>query len=240
MDLQGISEVENNLVKLSLQNKNDPYIIHANEAVKFLYEFILSIRSTKESVFFMSFLSQFQKYIVLSILSGIRRHHVQAVLDLRYATESGCWAAFAISHGELSDYADLNGNILSPKLKHTTNMYKWLEDNYKLSNDSIKRFKNQLNSISAHSNLVDAQRNFSSVDIKGMQTHFFDNSKDQHISADLWAVSNLTMGILDLFYGVNLDFKLLTLIDDFLPRMNEFAKENDKLKLQYLQMSDLA
>lgn len=46
----------------------------------------------------------------------------------------------------------------------------------------------------------------------------------------LWLISNITRGILDLFYKVSKDYPLIKVVDDFEIRMHYLCNENDRLK----------
>ncbi|MCU0653680.1 MAG: hypothetical protein MUD10_05480, partial [Candidatus Pacebacteria bacterium] len=109
-------------------------------------------------------------------------------------------------------------------------MYQWLDGKYQEGSISLKRYKDQTNALSSHANIVDAHRTFSGLINGQFKTQFFDNSEDRHIKTDLWAVANLVMGSLDLFYGVNKDFNIFELSDDFLERMKILETENSRLK----------
>jgi hypothetical protein len=113
-------------------------------------------------------------------------------------------------------------------------MYQWLDKNYPDGSASLKRYKDQTNALSSHANIVDAQRTFSGLVAGKFRTQFFDNSEDRHIKTDLWAVANLVMGALDLFYGVNQNFDIFEFSDDFLVKMKILSAENEQLKNKML------
>lgn len=225
MKISEISEREHEMVIMA-EEMNESYMAHAQYAVDFLGSFIHKVKP--RGIFFVIFLSQVIKHIKLALLSSARFHHVQATLDLRFALESVCWAAYGMAHTKPESFAEsADHNTLEP-LENIVS-YKWLEEEFPEGNEEIKRFKSMLNKISTHSNIVDAYRNFSIKD-DGLEYHFFDNSKDRHVKVDLWSVANLTMGALDLFYGVNGKYDAIEFESSFLEKMDVFKKENERLK----------
>lgn len=104
----------------------------------------------------------------------------------------------------------------------------------------MKRYKGQTNALSSHANIVDARRTFSGLVNGQFKTQFFDSSEDRHIKTDLWAVANLVMGSLDLFYGVNKDFNIFKFSDDFLGKMKILEEGNYRLKNIMLSDPNLA
>lgn len=113
-------------------------------------------------------------------------------------------------------------------------MYKWLDKNYPAGSQSLKRFKGSTNKLSTHANVVDAYRNFVGMVEGKISTSLFDKSEEHYIKTDLWTVANLSMGLLDIFYGVNRDYPQLILQDDFLARMKKLKEDNDTLKIEMM------
>jgi len=238
MDIDKISEAENQLVQDAI-SLNEEFFLHAKYAVDFAHSFVK--RVDPESLYFLLFLSSFQKHIILALLSSVRLHHIQANFNLRFSSESSAWAAFAIGNndpdGDKEKFAlTSEDGILNPNDDLKKKMYQWLDEEYPAGSTSLKRYKNQTNALSSHSNIVDAHRTFSGLDDDKFTTQFFDNSEDRHIQTDLWAVANLVMGALDLFYGVNKDFNIFEFSDDFLQKMKTLRIENDRLKNEMLSI----
>lgn len=242
MNILEISKSENDLVQKA-KSVSDVFYLHAQYAVDLSHAFIKNVNHN--SFYFLVFLSSFQKHIVLAFLSAIRFHHIQTNFDLRFASESSAWAAFAIGNNSLEKDREKfaiedESGILNPDDALKKAMYKWLNEEYNEGSVSLKRYKNQTNALSSHANIVDAHRTFSGFVDGKFKTQFFDNSEDRHIKTDLWAVANLVMGSLDLFYGVNKDFNIIEFSDDFLERMSVLKAENDNLKSVMLSHPKLA
>ncbi len=238
MDIDKISEIENQFIQEAVL-ENEEFFTHAKFAVDFAHSFIKKV--DPNSFYFLVFLSCFQKHIILAFLSALRLHHIQTNFDLRFASETSAWAAFAIGNNDpdkdkekfalTSEDGILN---LNEDLKRK--MYQWLDKNYPDGSASLKKYKGQTNALSSHANIVDAQRTFSGLVEGKFRTQFFDNSKDRHIKTDLWAVANLVMGALDLFYGVNRDFNIFEFSEDFLQKMKFLRTEDDRLKNKMLSI----
>ncbi len=181
------------------------------------------------------FFASVEKHIILGALSSVRLHHVQATLDYRYATEAGCWAAYALAYPDPKKFADRKDDgSLEPTKKLKAEMYGWIETNYPAGNESIKRFKDSINALSTHANIVDAHRQFGEFEKEKIGIEFFDKQEHHHVITDLWTAANLTMGLLDLFYGVNKDHVQLVFQDDFLERIAKLKKENDEIKAEMM------
>jgi len=231
-DIVEISKSENELVQ-NAKTMNEPFYLHAQYGVDFVHSFLKKV--DPNSFYFLLFLSSLQKHIVLAFLSAVRFHHIQTNFDLRFASESSAWAAFAIGNNdpekdkEKFAIKDESG-ILNPNDDLKKKMYQWLNEKYREGSVSLKRYKDQTNALSSHANIVDAQRTFSGLSNGQFKTQFFDNSEDRHIKTDLWAVANLVIGSLDLFYGVNKDFNIFEPSDDFFERIKILKIENDRLK----------
>jgi len=232
MDITEISKTENEMIQ-EAKSMNEEFFIHAQYAVDFAHSFLKRVDSN--SLYFIIFLSSFQKHIILAFLSAIRLHHIQTNFDLRFASETSAWAAFAIGNNDpIKDKEKFaltsEDGILNPNDDLKKKMYKWLDEKYSGGSTSLKRYKNQTNALSSHANIVDAHRTFSGFIDGKFKTQFFDSSEDRHVKTDLWAVANLVMGALDLFYGVNKDFNIFEFSEDFLEKMKILKIENDRLK----------
>ncbi len=52
---------------------------------------------------------------------------------------------------------------------------------------------------------------------------------------DLWMIGNVAMGLMDLFYGVNKGRDVIKFIDEFIPRLKDLEKQNNKLKAEMMR-----
>lgn len=235
MNIKEIAILENEVI-LESEEECSAYAEHAEFAIGMISSFAKV--KLPEGLIFSLFLNQVQKHAMLSLLSALRRHHVQATLDLRFAIEAGCWAAFALAHYETESFAELGkANFIDPNPKLKSEMYEWIQKNYTPGSDSLKGFKNQLNALSTHANIVDCWRNFHDETL----THdFFDKFEEHHIKTDVWAVANLCRGLIDLFYGVNKDYNILTISADFMVNFKKMEFDNNKFKAEMMAHPNLA
>lgn len=211
------------------------YFINAADFNHLLNEFLKSI--DPDRFIFAVFLSQIKKHHTLALFSAVRLHHTQAMMDMRQVLEAGACAAYAIANTSVEDFADVDSQgIMNPSDTLTKKRYKWLEENYKAGSDAIKNMKGSINNSTAHSNIVYAHQTFNFDGQSGkFDTPFFDIEDEYHVKTDLWMIGNVSMGLMDLFYGVNKEYDVIKFIDDFIPRLKSLEKQNDKLKNEMTQ-----
>ncbi len=185
---------------------------------------------------FCAFLGQIQKHSLLAILSTLRRQETQAMMNLRQLLESSALAAYSIGDGKYDDFLTKdNKDLFELSKKYKEKAYPWLDENYKLGSDAIKRMKDLINESSSHSNLVIAYRNFKlNPKSKFAEIPFFDFKDEYQTKTTLWQISNIIMGVMDLFYGINQQYKVLVFSPDFVERLKELEKVNDKLKAEMM------
>ncbi len=213
------------------------YFINASEFNGLFNDFIKSMDDPAKFIS-MAFIFQIEKYLTLALFSAIRRHHIQANMNLRYVIEAAQWAAYAMGNEEEGKFYDKDKNgFISVEDKHEKAMYKWLDENFKVKADETKRLKKMISGAGAHSNITYAFQNFEMKPIEdpGFRTTFFDPENDYWIKTDLWFVANTAMGLLDLFYGVNQKYKVFKFIDDFGPRFKTLVDQNNRLKAEMME-----
>jgi hypothetical protein len=166
------------------------------------------------------------------MLSAVRRHHTQAMMHLRQALEAGACAAYAVANIDPADFADADEHgLLNPSQELTAKRYKWLGDNFKAGSQGIKGMKDAINKSAAHANIVYASNTFHIAENwKRFDTPFFDIQDDHFVKVDLWQSATIALGLLDLFYGVGQKNGGVVFTREFLPRFQELAGTNQKLK----------
>ncbi len=223
---------------LASQEKYKEFFEHAFKSHTLLQKFITNAKP--EAFFFLIFLSQIRKQHLLAILSVARKHHVQMVMNLRQVLEAGATAAYAIGNPKTEDYANLTElGLLETPAKLVAKRYQWLDKHYPNGSKAIKDIKDQIQK-SVHANIVDAYRNFkvkNGTDLLEIHTPFFDYENDFQTKSDFWIIGNVAMGLVDLFYGVNKDYNVLTFKDDFVANLLLFEAENKRLKEIQMQTS---
>lgn len=233
-EIKDLSETENEMVKKAYENYGNVFD-NANKSVLLIWSFFSDVKP--EAFIFISFLSQVRTSLSLALLSTVRRHDVQTHMMLRNALESAVLACYALyktnwrEFGNIDDIGCLqtNDNVLN-------NAYKWLGDKYKDFSDGIKSFKDIINELFAHANLAPAICNVNFSELKG-ETLFFDK-EGILINNRLWVIANISCGLLDLFRKVIQEFPLVTLIDNFEPKMRELGTENERIKKELMAFQD--
>ncbi len=193
---------------------------------------------------FNLFFSQIKKHIVLSFLSVLRRHHIQAMLDLRQVLEAGAKGAYAIAFQLDEDKfikIDENGTAFEPE--ELKKMYNWLEQNYPESARSLKELKSTINKSCAHANIINAFQNFKvDEEEKNFEFSFFDEDDIDLVKVDLFFIGNIAKGLMDLFYGVNQkqNQNLITFSLDFRKQLKQYEAIETKLKSEIISKERFA
>jgi len=207
------------------------FFAHAIESYKLLQSFVRTIKD--EGWLFVAFFAHIKKHSLLALLSTVRLHHVQAVMNLRQVLESGANAAYALGNPNSDDFARVTKEGIINLPKNLKNIrYKWLNDNYPKGSNAIKTMKKALQ-IYSHSNIVDVHRTFKYEENDGiaqLATTYFDFENDFQTKSNLWSIANIYMGLMDLFYGINLKAKVITFSPDLVERLQEIDRENKRLK----------
>ncbi len=190
----------------------------------------------KNHFVFACFFSSVKKHITLALLSAVRLHHTQASMDLRQAIESGSAAAYAIGNPELEKFVDNSSEILEIPENLTTTQYRWLDEHYAEGSKALRQFKKHINHLSAHSNLIYAQKIFRyQEDLSSFYTPFFDIEDEYHVKSDLWFTAHVTLILLDLLYGVNQNYQSLIFVENFQSQLSTFQKESIALKNEMIE-----
>ena len=152
---------------------------------------------------FHRFHAQAKKHHTLSLLSTVRRHRIQAKLNLRYFLESTVHAAYALAHPDRTEYLDIEQStfVKDEIVKKRANS--WLSKKYPSSSAEILRMKNDINSQDAHTNIA-ASGNTFTYDPKerAIITSFFDFEDKEIIQADLWVCAQAGLVGFDLLLAV--------------------------------------
>ncbi len=224
-----IVESEKEMV-LSGAHRYGSYFANAYAFNILLQEFIKSVNPDR--FIFAMFISQIRKHHTLALFSTLRLHHIQAMMDLRQTIEAGACAAFAIANPSEEGFADFNENgLLEATQALTKKRYKWLEENFAVGSEAIKKIKGSINESVSHSNIIYAHNNFRfDANDDEFVTPFFDIEDDYLVKTNLWQIGNIAMGLMDLFYGINDKLDVIKFIESFIPRLKELELANHKLK----------
>ena len=213
------------------------YFINASEFNALLNNFVKSIDDPSKFIF-VAFLSQVRKYYTLALFSAVRLHHIQCGLNLRQVLEAGAWAAYAMAYGDRDKFCETDADgILDIPKKLKTARDDWFNQNFKIKSDELKKLKGLINKSVAHANIVYAFQNFEMkpVNDPGFHTPFFDFDDEYKVKNDLWFIANIALGLMDLFCGVNQQYKVFQLVDNFNVRFKQLVDQNNKLKLEMME-----
>lgn len=94
--------------------------------------------------------------------------------------------------------------------------------------------KEIINQFGSNANVVDASRNFKLVfEAEKFDMPFFDYEDEVLVKITLWQISNIGLGVMDLFYGINAGLAVVK-IHGWLEKFQALAKENERLKVEML------
>lgn len=226
-----ISEEENRLIQLS-ESRYGKIFKDAHETIIYSWEVI---DSYEESAWiFHSFITQVNKAFNLSLLSIVRRHDIQSQMNLRHALESSALACYALCKPQQDEfiYKDDNNIIRERKVKKSA--YDWLDKNYPHHSEKIKFFKDNINNLFAHSNLITALSNVDNSN-DSFTAMYFDNSSDILIKIRLWIIANICLVQLDLWWHVLREYPLAELRTDYAERTAYYWDLNNSHKAELLK-----
>lgn len=231
----------NNLIEqenLKLENaekKYWEYYITAVELSTMLYKCIYS--ADISWFIFLSYLSQIQKYLLLSIFSTVRLHHDESQMNLRKAIESIILACYSMVFTDEKIYVDKDWeNLSKPSKKH----YEWLENKYKIESNYLKSIKDIINSWAAHSSIVHAMFNVEHRETENLfETNFFDKKIDILIKTDLNTISRVILITISLINKLNDEYNIVVFDPFFKEKFHELAEKADKQKKELRKYHNL-
>ncbi|MGO9047138.1 MAG: hypothetical protein ACLPXW_23580, partial [Xanthobacteraceae bacterium] len=150
--LEEIIESERQMVLTASERYGEVYA-NARTCSVFLSRCITGI--DHERMIFARLFSLMKKHHMLALLSLVRLHKVQAMMNIRQVLEAGAAAAFAIANPEQEHFVETDAQgLLDPAQDLTKKRYKWLHENYRQKSDWIKKTKDQINVSTAHANII--------------------------------------------------------------------------------------
>lgn len=174
-----------------------------------------------------------KKHHTLAVLSIVRLHKAQAMMNLRQALEAGCAAAFAIANPEDEHFFKLENDLVKSPQKLTDKRYRWLEKNFKSKSDLMKWKKDLINTNHAHTNIVSSESIFQINGTGSLaDAPFFDREDDYFVKGDLWLASTIALELADWFFGINKGLNVIVFAPDFVDEVQALAKQVDTLQAE--------
>jgi hypothetical protein len=226
--LEEIVESER-LLLLTADERYGRYYAHARECSIFLSRSVVAV--DHDRMMFGRFFSLMKKHHFLTLLSILRLHRVQAMMNLRQVLEAGAAAAFAIANPEFRHFADTDEQgLLDPSQALTKKRYQWLGQNYGQKSDWIKAKKDQINLATAHANIVTSESTFKVTEAGDtINAPFFDFEDQYMVKTDLWQTGSIALTLVDFFYGVNRDRNVMEFCRGFPYHVRRLSQDNEVL-----------
>jgi hypothetical protein len=203
------------MLTLTADERYGKYSVHARDCAIFVSRCIISV--DRGHIIFARFFSLTKKQLLLALLSTLRLHKVQAMMNLRQVLEAGAAAAFAIANPEQEHFAktDQNG-FIDPSQDLTKKRYDWLAQHFPEASDAMKEKKQLINNFAAHANIIVTAQTFDVNDAGSeISAPFFDVEDEYHVKTDLWQMASISIVLMDLLYGVNKTRGVVEFIPDF-------------------------
>ena len=195
-----VVESERSLVQNAEARYGKPYL-NARACSIFLSRSIVTIELSHYETF-GRFFSLLKKHHMLALLSTVRLHKVQSMLNLRQVLEAGAAAAFAIANPGMHHFVDVDpSGFLDPSKDLAQERYRWLDRHFPTYFEAIKEKKELINRTTSHANIVSANQSYS-VDDKheNIAAPFLDIEDAYHEQIDLWLISSIGVELMALFY----------------------------------------
>jgi hypothetical protein len=180
---------------------------------------------------FARFFSLLKKHHMLALLSAVRLHKVQTMINLRQVLEAGAAAAFAIANPEPEHFATTDAQgFIDPSQELTKKRHQWLDKNFPAGSAAIKENKDRINNYFAHANVVLTNQTFEVNEaINEISTPFFDVEDEFQVKFDLWLTASISIGLMDLLYGVNKEHDIVKFIPNFETDLQRIYQDNSAL-----------
>jgi hypothetical protein len=226
--LEEIIESERTMA-LAARERFGRFYSHARGSAVFLSLCITTIEHDR--MMFGRLFSFMKKHAFLALLSAVRLHKVQSMMNLCQVLEAGASAAFAIANPEREHFAGMDEQgILDPSPSFAKKRYQWLHEHYFDKSNWIRETKDRINSSTAHANVISADSVFRIVESGDeAKAPFFDIEDEYHIKADLWLMASVSITLMDSLYGVNQSLDVIGFRAGFGDDLSRFAAESNGL-----------
>jgi hypothetical protein len=159
----------------------------AREATLLLTTFIKSVSADR--AVFINYTAQLKKHQTLALLSVVRLHHVQAMMNFRQVLETAANAAYALAN-PAATYTDPDTGLILDSRGVLLQSYRWIAKAFPDHSTDIEKLKKLINANDSHSNLANSGRIVDAKWDEGViATAFFDR-EDEHIQhVDLFQIT---------------------------------------------------
>jgi len=209
--LEEVIESEREMV-LKAKDRFGDHWATARDSSIFLSRCVASFNHDR--MHFARFIAILKKHHMLAILSAVRLHKSQAMMNLRQAIEAGAAAAFALANPEDKHFFEFENGLIQLPKKLPGKRYDWLHKHHKALSDVIKAKKDQINNSQSHANVLTSHSIFH-VDGEQASVPFFDQEDAYHVQTDLWLCAAVALDVMKLFREVNTGRNVVEFIDNF-------------------------
>lgn len=224
--LDSLAVQERKLYLTAEKRLGPPYSI-AREATILLTTFVKSVAADRFA--FASFMAILKKHQTLALLSIVRFHHVQAMMNFRQVLESASSAAYALANPN-ADYVDSTTGLPMEPKKISARSYAWIGSEFPQHSSELKDVKDSLNATTSHANLVESSRFVEAKFEEGFfGTAFFDQEDNYLTKADLLTITGGALTIMHLIWSVMQEHGGLVMADDWKQRADRVASDRVRL-----------
>lgn len=205
---------------------------HAEVMAAWNFDFV---KHAKRSHSLVSFpLVAMRKLSLLSYLSVVRRHEMQAYMTMRQYLEFAAIAAYLSAHRD--------EDVPQAKLLELKALaYRWFE-NYPQLSQILEAPKQLINSSMAHARISQAARltDLGLVSTGNVRGFFFDQASEVHSKMNLFVVGLISLTAIDVISTMAEMTNSLVMNDDFAEVMSSQHTLSDKLFAQLRVMPEVA
>jgi hypothetical protein len=206
-----VVESEQQMV-LKADDRFGKYWTTARESSIFLSRCVASFNHDRMN--FGRFIAILKKHHMLAILSAVRLHKSQAMMNLRQALEAGATAAFALANPEDKHFLKWEDGLIQLPKNLPGKRYDWLAEHHKELSDAIKSKKDLINNSQSHANVV-ASHSIFRVDGEQANVPFFDQEDAYHVQTDLWLCAAVALDVMKLLREVNTGLDVAEFTENF-------------------------
>lgn len=210
INIQDFSNEENRLVLAASSEYGDIYD-NASRALDLFWSFVSSIKQK----YWLSFsvLAQVKKQLTLALLATIRRHQIQAKINMRYAIEAAAYSAFAIHNPDEKIFIKNKDNKLIENPGIKKKIYTWMDKEFPDLSKKLLYKKETINSYFSHANIIIIAKQFE-INTDGINNNFFDKNDKPIENVWIWEITDLTILFIHLFANLISNYSAASLSEN--------------------------